>query len=90
MNSSQNQRVKSILTAARKYGRTLRRLQCRFNPETKMFDYEILVAKRHSGQRGGRLRGAHIYHLTNLNPESRATLRKIRPEPGCEGEISTY
>lgn len=86
--AANTRQVNSILAAARKYGRSLRWLECRFNAETGNYDYTIEVAKRHSGQRGGPLKGYHRYDLANLTPEERATIRKIRTEPGCENNIS--
>ena len=82
-------RIKQIASRARHYGRTLRMLRCKFNPDTMNYDYTIVVAKAGTGTRGGYARGYHAYVLTHLTPEDRALVRSsIRIEPDCRDAVS--
>jgi len=73
-------RVKLIANAARKYDRTRRKFTCKYDAQTESYIYRLIVAKRGSGKRTGRLVGDHAYTLINLYPEHREVIESITAE----------
>ena len=88
MRPTPHSQIERLIRAARKYDRTLRAFNCRYNQKTGLYDYTVVVAKRHSGSRGGHIRGQHVYTLNNLYPIQREAIRGIPAEPGCAQFIS--
>ena len=78
-------RIREIVRLCRKYRRSVRAFECRYDPVSEAFIYVLDTARERSGSRGGYLVAAKTYHLVNLDPEQRKRLvRGIGIEPGFE------